>query len=142
MEESGMPEALSPLRHLRPADTGGKSDLLPTYESSRAVIVGIAHYIHFNRLDNALKDALGMAEVLVTPLDFPREDVFLTLDPKPDLGITSYLLASNIRSSAKLDIEDLLLNVLPEKAGQNDRARVFYAGFRQRRARVVGERLQ
>ena len=139
MEDKRIPDPQTPLRRLRPADPGAKSDLLPTYESSWAVIVGINNYIHFNRLDNALKDALGIAEVLVTRLDFSRENVFLALDPKPDSREVPYALASNVRSASKADIEDLLLNVLPEKAGENDRVLVFYAGHGEQRP-VPGEK--
>ncbi len=141
MKDEGMPEPLSQSRHLKAIDPGADSDLLPTYENSWAVVIGINNYAHpdLKTLDNALKDALGIAEVLVTRLDFPRENVFLALDPKPDPGTVRYVLASNVRSASKADIEDLLLNVLPEKSGRNDRVLVFYAGHGDQRP-VPGEK--
>lgn len=136
MNESG-----SPKRNLKAVDPYAPGDLLPTYENSWAVLVGIDRYPHFNQLKNAVTDATGVAEVLVTRLDFPRENVFFALEPMPDLDRLPYLLADNARSAAKADIEELLLTILPEKAGANDRVLVFYAGHGdQRRAAVESDK--
>jgi len=64
-------------RNVTAVDLDVLPELLPTYENSWAVVIGINNYAHFNQLDNAMKDALGIAEVLITRLDFPRENVFL-----------------------------------------------------------------
>lgn len=141
MKDKKMPEPSTSLRHVKAVDLDAVSDLLPTYESSWAVIVGINSYqnVGFNRLENALKDALGIAEVLITRLDFPRENVFFALDPKPDPSELSFALPSNVKSASKAGIEDLLLNVLPEKVRENDRVLVFYAGHGDQRP-VPGEK--
>jgi Caspase domain len=141
MKDEGMPEPTAQSRHLKAIDLSSNSDLLPTYEGSWAVVIGINNYAHpdLKKLDNAVKDALGIADVLVTRLDFPRENVFLALDPKPDPSVAPHLLASNVGFATKADIEDLLLNVLPEKAGKNDRVLLFYAGHGEQRA-VPGEK--
>ena len=136
-----MSEPIPQQRHLGDLDPYASLEHSSTYENSWAVVIGIDNYAHVNRLDNAVKDALGIADVLIARLDFPRENVFLALDPQPDLGALPYLVAGNIRSANKADIEDLLVNVLPEKAGADDRVLVFYAGHGdQRRVASVDDR--
>ena len=133
MNESG-----SPKRNLKTIEQSAPNGLLPTYENSWAVLVGIDRYQHFAHLKNAVTDATGVAELLVTRLDFPQENVFFALEPMPDLDRLPYLLADNARSAAKADIEELLLTILPEKTGANDRVLVFYAGHGDQR-RAAGE---
>lgn len=102
-----MNEPNPPSRNVRIIDPDAPPGLLSTYETSWAVVIGINNYAHVSRLDNAVKDALGIAEVLITRLDFPRDNVFLALDPQPDAGSLPCLVAGNIRSANKADIEDL-----------------------------------
>ncbi len=139
MSDNGLLEFPSPLRHLKAIDFDTKSDLQPSYENSWAIIIGINNYVHLNKLESAVKDALGIAEVLSTRLNFPRENIFLSLDPKPDPDETPYILPGNVRLSTKAEIEDLFLNLLPERAGVNDRVLVFYAGHGEQRP-VPGEK--
>ena len=50
--------------------------------NSWAAVIGINSYAHLSRpLTYAVADAEGVAGLLVTRLDLPRENVFVILDP-------------------------------------------------------------
>jgi len=138
MGNEGIPDPGATFRHLKIHESDSRSGLLPLYEKSWAVVIGIKNYHNFPQLDHAVNDALGIAEVLVTHLNFPGENVFVAVDPKPDPADIPCISPGNIRGSTKAEIEDLLLNVIPEKAGTNDRVLVFYAGHGAERP-VLGE---
>jgi hypothetical protein len=138
MTENETPDAAPADRQVNLMKPGPADDLLPVYEKSWAVVIGISDYLYISDLPNAVNDAFGMAEVLVTRLNFPPENVFLATAPRPDPHKIPFLLPENIRDPTKAEIEDLLLTIIPGKAGINDRVLVFYAGHGEPRP-MTGE---
>ena len=118
-------------RGLRPTNPEATTDLVPYYDKSWAVIIGIDHYEHLNGLDRARLDALGVAELLTAKLGFPKGNLFIVLDPPPD-DLTTDLEVYSKRAT-KVVIEDLIFNRLPELTKPNDRVLIFYAGHGERR---------
>jgi uncharacterized caspase-like protein len=112
-------------------DPKAMSDLSTNYDKSWAIVIGINHYEHLNPLDRATRDAAGMADLLITKLGFPKENVFLVLDPPPN-DLSSNLRVHSQRAS-KVVMEDLIFNRLPELTKANDRVLAFYAGHGERR---------
>lgn len=115
---------MSPKR--RGASESKGRELKPDYDQSWAVVIGIDEYEHFNRLDYAVRDAEGIAELLTTELDFPKANVFCILDPPSTEKGLSYSLVA--KKASKENIEGLLFTDLPKKTHRDDRVVVFYAG--------------
>jgi uncharacterized caspase-like protein/Flp pilus assembly protein TadD len=119
-------------RHTRPTGTSRQSGKYrPDYESSWAVVIGIDNYQHARKLSYAVKDAVGMGEILVSRLGFTRDRVLAILDPAPERQETPYTLVSS--DATKAAIEELLYTHLPGKAGNDDRVLIFYAGHGESR---------
>jgi Caspase domain len=118
-------------RNVRAVEAEGTPELSANYDKSWAIVVGINHYEHFNGLERANQDATGMAKLLMDRLGFPQDNVFLVLDPPPD-DLPAHLAVFS-RRATKTVLEDLILNRLPELAGENDRVLIFYAGHGDRR---------
>jgi uncharacterized caspase-like protein len=95
------------------------------------VVIGIDRYDRMNGLELAVRDAHGMAELLVGKLGFASERVFVILDPPPEplaRGVTLHA-----RRATKAAIEELLFNRLPAVAKPDDRVVIFFAGHGERR---------
>lgn len=120
------------VRHIGPRMPAAAVSLAPRYLRSWAVVVGINRYQSedLRDLGYAVSDALGMAQLLVTRLGFPREQVFIALDPWPDEEVPWGVRAGD---ATKAVIESLLFTRMPEMAGPNDRVLVFFAGHGERR---------
>lgn len=119
------------LRHVRVIDPRTEPILDANYDKSWAIVIGINHYDHLNNLDLANRDAAGMARLLITKLGFPKDNVFVVLDPPPDgLGLD---VKVHSKRATKAAIEDLIFNRLPQLTKSNDRVLIFYAGHGERR---------
>lgn len=117
------------------SDQGLKAD----YDKSWAVVIGINGYHHMPKLHNAVKDADGMARLLIGELGFPREQVLVVLDPPPATGNLPYDLFAP--QASKPVIERLLFTEIPNQAGPNDRVIIFFAGHGERRPLPSGKEL-
>lgn len=119
-------------RHLGRTTLQTKIPLVARYARSWAVVVGIDRYRSpaIRDLGYSVADALGMAKALVTQLGFPREQVFIALDPWPEVAVPWGMQAG---PATKQVVESLLFTRLPEVAGPDDRVLVFFAGHGERR---------
>jgi len=114
-----------------------QGDYEAEYTSSWAVVIGINNYQHTRKLNYAVEDAVGIAEVLVSRLGFAPQNVLAVLDPAPATENTPYRLVSS--DATKEAIEELLLTDLPGRAGKDDRVLIFYAGHGESRTLPDGE---
>ena len=101
------------------------------YDDSWAVVIGIDRYVSHSipDLDYAVSDADGLARLLIGPLGFAADRVFVVLDPPPQ-GLPYRLHADH---ASKAVIENLLFTQLPDQVKPNDRILVFFAGHGERR---------
>lgn len=129
---SPTPSPPSRQRHLGRTTLPAETQLAARYARSWAVVVGIDRYRSpdIRNLGYPVADALGMAQALVTQLGFPREQVFIALDPWPESAVPWGMQAG---PATKQVVESLLFTRLPEVAGPNDRVLVFFAGHGERR---------
>jgi len=103
-----------------------QGDYKAEYARSWAVVIGINDYQYTTKLDYAVTDAVGIAEILVSRLGFPKDQVLAVLDPAPEEEDVPYRLVSP--DASKTVIERLLFTTLPAKVGEDDRVLIFYAG--------------
>ncbi len=82
------------------------------YGQSWAVVIGIDKYKHLPRLNYAVADANGVAEVLINYYGFPVENVLLHLN----------------EDATYQKLNRLLTTTLPETTGPNDQVIIFFAG--------------
>jgi hypothetical protein len=100
-------------------------------------VIGIRRYPHTTDLAYAVDDARAIATLLVTQLGFPRENVFVILDPPPDTPDPDYDLAGT--DATKAAIEEWVFTRLPARAaGPDDRVLFFYAGHGESRRLASG----
>lgn len=120
------------------------------YDDSWAVLIGIDHYRHYNPLRLAARDAVAMARALVEHRWFPREKVFLLVEPdeplRPDPhawlepshpDLKAWLDAARLgdryrRGATKQQIEHVLFDELAAVKA-DDRVLIYFAGHGTRR---------
>jgi hypothetical protein len=125
-------------RNLSLADGSDAQDALQSvYNASWAVVIGINGYRHIEKLTYAVNDADGMARLLITELGFPKEKVFVILDPAPGKKDLPYELAGT--QGTKPEIERWIYTELPARAEADDRVIIFFAGHGERRRLPTGE---
>lgn len=125
-------------RNLTLVDNSTAQDALQSvYNASWAVVIGINGYRHLEKLTYAVNDADGMARLLITELGFPKEKVFVILDPAPGKKDLPYELAGT--QGTKPEIERLIYTELPARAEADDRVVIFFAGHGERRRLPTGE---
>jgi hypothetical protein len=130
-------------RTLRPPSAvESRQDFKPDYDKSWAIVIGIDSYQNMQPLHHAVKDADGMARLLITELGFPKEQVLVVLDPPPGTSDAPYALFGTPASPASKDvIERLLFTELPNRAGRDDRVIICFAGHGERRPLPTGEEI-
>jgi CHAT domain-containing protein len=125
------------LRHVGLATATG-TGFRPAYDASWAVVIGINNYSNGIRpLMYAVRDADGVARLLVEELGFAKERVLVVLDSPIAMEEPPYTVVA--AQATKKIIERLLEDELPKKTGPDDRVLIFYAGHGERRPMPVGE---
>ena len=84
----------------------------PTYETSRALVIGINNYHHVSPLTYAVHDAEGMRDTLVDHLGFPADKITILLND----------------DATKENILRSLLEFAEDGSAPNDRILFFFAG--------------
>ncbi len=84
----------------------------PEYQTSWALVIGINAYQHVNPLSYACNDADALAAVLVSDLDFPRDQVTVLKD----------------HEATRQAILDAYLGFSEQARDPDDRVLVFFAG--------------
>lgn len=115
------------------------------YAQSWAVVIGINDYQHYNKLDYAVSDAVGVARILIERLQFPPGNVSLVIDSVAGLPLDlgCWLAAIRPRLGLFSDqpsrevISGLLLDHLPACTGVDDRALIYFAGHGKPRRPVA-----